>query len=286
MLRLIPLLLLIVSASIGASGEHFAQAEIRSQKLAEGIFMLTGQGGNIGVSAGKDGLLIIDDQFAPLADKIQAELNTLHPASAGRPDYVINTHHHSDHTGGNRHFAQQGVLMAHRNVRRHLQSEGETDVTALPVLTFEQGLELHYNGDTVRIMHLGPGHTDGDAVILFEQANVLHMGDLMFKDRFPYIDHQHGGSVRAYLQRIEQVLPWCDDDTKIIPGHGDLADRQDLARFMLMLQESLDWAQQMSGQPEAQWHQQGLPSALENWSWSFISQERWIDTLWRELQEY
>ncbi|SHI14477.1 MBL fold metallo-hydrolase [Ferrimonas marina] len=286
-MKLLPILcaIVLISAQAWADEDRFADTKIESQTLAPGISMLTGQGGNIGVSAGDDGLLIIDDQYAPLAERISAKLAELHPPSQGKPRFIINTHHHGDHTGGNIHFAQDGTVFAHDNVRMNMQSN-EVAAAAWPMVTFDKGIQFHFNGDTIKVFHGGIGHTDGDAMVYFEQANVLHMGDLFFKDRFPFVDLNHGGSVREYLHRVEEALTLVNEQTQIIPGHGDMADKQDLARFALMLGQSLEWAESHRGETLEQWRKRQLPETLAGWEWGFITKERWLETLWNEMQEH
>ncbi|GAA5189067.1 MBL fold metallo-hydrolase [Ferrimonas gelatinilytica] len=282
-LMAILMLLTPLSAVAAPDSDRFANTQIDATPLRAGLYMLTGSGGNIGVSTGPDGVLLVDDQFAPLAEKIQAKLNTLVDGE-GTPKLLINTHYHGDHTGGNAIFGQHATLMSHHNVRQQMHRQDPDNLAALPVLTFGEGVDLHFNGLTVEVRHLGVGHTDGDAVVWFKEANVLHTGDLFFHDRFPYIDQDHGGTVRGYLARVETLLTWTNDQTQIIPGHGDLATRDDLIRFAEMIRTSLSWAEALAGQPKAQWQQQGLPTELKSWSWAFIDEGRWIDTLWREMQ--
>ncbi|WP_298439292.1 MBL fold metallo-hydrolase [uncultured Ferrimonas sp.] len=277
-------LLLALLAWPALAADRFADVVITPTQVAPGIHMLQGAGGNIGVSAGSDGLLIIDDQFAPLANKIIAALTPLHPDSAGKPKFVINTHHHGDHTGANATFGRDGTIFAHHNVLKHLQADNSVSAAAYPVVTYDDGITFHFNQQKIEVMHQGIGHTDGDSMVWFAQQNVLHMGDLFFNNTFPYVDQGHGGSVRHYLARVEEALQLVNDQTKIIPGHGDLGNRNDLTRFKVMLQQSLAWAESMQEHPKSVWLAQGLPVHLQSWQWSFISNERWIETLWTEIQ--
>ncbi|CAM4142180.1 MBL fold metallo-hydrolase [Shewanella aquimarina] len=266
-----------------AADDKFAEVEITATKLTEQVYMLSGAGGNIGVSAGEDGLLIIDDQFAPLADKISAALANIQP---GKPKYIVNTHYHGDHTGGNSIFGQQGIIFAHDNVLKRLASDEDYSKQALPSITYDQGIKIHFNDDTLSLMYLPAGHTDGDSVIFWRDAPVVHMGDLFFKDRFPFIDLKAGGSVGGFRDNVATLLAKIDDEAKIIPGHGGLANKQDLIKFKQMLDTSIDWmnTQLKSGKSLGAIKQQGLPEALKQWEWQFISQETWIETLYNGLK--
>ncbi|MDU8886635.1 MBL fold metallo-hydrolase [Yeosuana sp. MJ-SS3] len=203
---------------------------IEVQKLSDKLYMLIGQGGNIGVSAGDDGIIIIDDQFAPLTPKIIAALKTI----SDKPvKYVVNTHHHGDHTGGNENLSKLGAtIIAHDNVRKHLEDQPKE---ALPVLTFNDKMSVYINGEQVLVFHLDNAHTDGDSMLYFTKSNILHTGDIYFKDRYPYIDLNSGGSVNGYIEAIKQVLIIIDDDTKIIPGHGSVSNKKEYQDFLIML---------------------------------------------------
>lgn len=223
--------------------QDFSKVTVVSQKVAEGIYMLKGAGGNIGASVGADGVAIIDDQFAPLAPKIRAALAQL----SGKPvRFVINTHWHGDHTGGNEDFGKAGsVIVAQDNVRRRMSVEqvnsfsGGTipaaPAAALPVITFDQSVTLHWNGDELDVFHIANAHTDGDALIRFRKANVLHMGDIFFQGMYPFIDTGSGGSINGVILAIDRVLPTIDATTRIIPGHGPLADKAALEEYRTML---------------------------------------------------
>src|SRR5262245_16476126 len=226
----------------------FSTVEIKTEKVAEGIYMLTGRGGNIGVSVGPDGVLVIDDQFAPLTDKIKAAI----AAISDKPvRFVLNTHWHGDHVGGNENFGKDGaVIVAQDNVRRRLSGDqvnlfsGATTKAlphvALPILTFPDTATFHMNGDSIVAVHLPPAHTDGDAIVRFTKANVVHMGDCMFNGRYPVIDYSAGGSIDGMIRAAELVLPTLNADTRVIPGHGPLADRAALERFRDMLKTVRD----------------------------------------------
>lgn len=280
-------LALTMLASMMFTGQSFADDQfkdvtITSKKLTDTTFMFTGSGGNIGVSAGTDGILIIDDQFAPLAEKITASLNNIQP---GVPKYIVNTHYHGDHTGGNAHFGEKGTILAHHNVLKRLAADSKTSKSALPVITYSDRISIHFNQDTLDILHLGPGHTDGDSVVHWQKANVIHMGDLYFKDRFPFIDLNGGGSVLGYRDNVATILDRIDDKTQIIPGHGDLANKTELLEFKHMLDNCINWmkSEKAQGKTLTQIKKMGVPEEYKQWSWNFITADKWIDTLYNDL---
>ena len=208
-------------AAVASLGQ---EVPIQIQHVAGSIHMLEGRGGNIAVSVGKDGLLIVDTQFAELAPQIEQALDSLDKESL---QYVLNTHWHGDHTGGNAHFGAKATVIAHEKVRQRLSEKSNTPDKALPVITFRESSSLFFNGEEIRMLHLGPGHTDGDAIIWFTQSNVIHMGDQFFNGRFPYIDLASGGQAEGYLKNVQTVLNHLPEEAKIIPGHGKLATRSD-----------------------------------------------------------
>lgn len=230
------------SQSNAQETDRFAAVEIKAQPLGEGIAVLFGAGGNIGVSYGPDGTVLIDDQFAPLTPKIQAAIADL---GAEPVKYLINTHWHGDHTGGNENFGKAGALiMAHDHVRERMlgiQSSGRgndpaSPAEALPTVTYHDGLKLHLNGDEVHVKHMKHAHTDGDSIVFWKKANVLHMGDLYFnKVTLPFIDLNSGGNARGVLAAAEAALTMVDDETKIIPGHGPMATKADLMAYRDMM---------------------------------------------------
>jgi glyoxylase-like metal-dependent hydrolase (beta-lactamase superfamily II) len=260
----------------------FDEVKIESNAIAGSVHMLVGAGGNIGVSAGEDGILIVDDQYAPLAEKIANALATI---SESKTRYVINTHYHGDHTGSNAFFHEHkdATIFAHENVRVRLASGKDADPAALPVVTYEQGVKFHFNGETIHVFHLPGGHTDGDSVVWFEQPDVLHTGDLFFKDMFPYVDQGAGGSVTGYIASVQTILDKIDDDTSIIPGHGSLATKADYQRFLDMMKETYAYVQakKATGMSEDDVVVAGLESKWDSWSWRFITTERWIRTLYK-----
>ena len=223
--------------------QDFDTVEIQTEKITENIYMLTGKGGNIGLSAGEDCVFMIDDQYAPLTDKITAAIKII----SDKPvEFVVNTHWHQDHTGGNENMGEQGaVIVAHENVRKRLGTDQfiaffgrevpASPEGALPVITFTRDLTFHLNGDRIDVFHLNPGHTDGDAVIFFRESNVAHLGDTYFEGKYPFIDLSAGGSINGMITAVEKILPMLGDDTKIIPGHGPLSNKEKLQDYHDML---------------------------------------------------
>ncbi len=233
--RLLPIVLLLALTPLLLAQDRFASVEIKTTKVADGIYMLEGAGGNIGLCTGEDGAFVIDDQFAPLAEKILAAIEE---AGGGEVKYVLNTHHHGDHTGGNEAMTGAGAtIVAHENVRKRLEEAEDRGEDALPVITFSESVTFHWNGQTVVVKHLWPGHTDGDSVVFFTDANVVHMGDLFFNGAYPFVDLAGGGDLDGYLKAQWAIYEGIDDDTAIIPGHGPLATKADLMKSIDMLKE-------------------------------------------------
>ena len=225
------------------AANDFSGVEITTTRVAEGIYMLQGAGGNMAVSVGKDGTFLIDDEFEPLGDKIRAAIHKLSPKPIR---FVLNTHWHGDHTGGNLGMAEHGVIIiAQDNVRVRMKSEhfnkffdshtppapGE----ALPLVTFNDTVTFHMNGHDIKAFHVPPAHTDGDSVVYFPDANVIHTGDIFFNKRYPFIDVSSGGCIDGMIKDSGQILNMADEKTKIIPGHGPLGNKADLANYHHML---------------------------------------------------
>ncbi len=244
MRKIIPVL--IAFACYIAHGQRdWSKVEITSEKLSENIYVLFGSGGNIGLVVGKENAYIIDDQFAPLTEKILAHIKTL----TDKPvKWVLNTHWHGDHTGGNENLANQGaVLVAHENVRKRMSTRQDrgggrisepSPEAALPVITFNDKMTLYLdNGNTMHAMHVNDAHTDGDSYYYFPQDNVLHMGDNFFAGSYPYIDLSSGGDIDGLISNVTMALGMIDDDTKIIPGHGTVASKSDLQSYQNVIVE-------------------------------------------------
>jgi glyoxylase-like metal-dependent hydrolase (beta-lactamase superfamily II) len=217
--------------------------KIEAIPVTDNIYMLTGNGGNIGLFLGNDGTFIVDDQFAPLTDKILAVIKSV---GGDTPRFLINTHFHGDHTGGNENLGKAGTLIiSHDNVRRRLvngsfietfgMNAPPADKTALPVITFSEDMHFHINDEAVRAIHVASAHTDGDSFIHFENANVVHAGDVFFNGFYPFIDVDNGGSMRGTIEAVDVILAMTDSDSKIIPGHGPLGDKAQLQAYRDML---------------------------------------------------
>ena len=243
-IRRIFILCFLMAGSAFAQGD-FDDVKIEATDLGSGIHMLKGAGGNLGVCVGDDGVFLIDDQFAPLSDKIKAAIGEL---SDGPIKFVFNTHWHGDHTGGNENFGASGsLLVSHANVRQRLSTDqfskffdktvpASSDV-ALPVVTFTDSISFFYNDEEIVVFHVPAAHTDGDGVIHFLKANVIHSGDVVFFGLYPYIDVSAGGSIDGVIAGVRTILELCDDQTQIIPGHGPLVKKADLEVYLAMLED-------------------------------------------------
>ena len=270
----------------------FSKAEIKTEKAAGSVYVLYGIGGNIGVSAGADGVLIVDDQFAPLADKIRAALK---PLSPGQLRFALNTHFHFDHTHANPVFGREALIVAHANVRRRLSTDtvvlGETykalPKEGQPVVTYDTTVSLHFNGEEVRVVHFPAGHTDGDSIVFFTGSNVIHMGDHFFAGRFPFIDLDNGGSVEGLTRNVAEITSKAPAGVKIIPGHGPLSTVEDLRAYHSMLVETTELirARLRSGRTLEQAKAEGLPDKWKEWGTGFINTGDWIGIVYRSLQQ-
>jgi cyclase len=290
MRKILFLVLLVAASTLFAQDDDFSKVEIKVIPVAGSVYMLTGAGGNIGVSVGDDGIVIIDDQFAPLAEKIQAALRGV----SNKPvRFVINTHWHGDHTGGNAYFQKQGPIIAQENVRKRLE-EGSTlegrsvppaPKEALPIITFNDRASVYLNGEEIRAIHFPHGHTDGDSVILFTKSNVVHMGDDFVTYGFPFIDLDSGGSVQGMIAAVDKVIATVPPDTKVIPGHGPLSTVADLKPYSAMLKETTAIVRSgiKQGKTADQMKKEKALAAYQKWSGDFINSDKFIDTLYDDL---
>lgn len=265
-----------VSALAAASVPAFAQD---ISPLKDGIHVIQGKGGNIGVSVGDDGVFMIDDQFAPATEAILAQIRTV----TDKPvRFLVNTHFHRDHTGGNENLGKAGVLIfAHDNVRERLLGGGASKA-ALPVVTFNDTTTFHMNGQTIEVFHVAAAHTDGDSMIHFRDANVIHMGDTFFNGFYPFIDAKSGGSIEGVFAAIDKVLAMADADTVIIPGHGPVGDRDDLVAYREMLTKTRDNLVPLIAQGKSADEIVAMKPNAEfddSWGGGFLNPERYVRVL-------
>jgi cyclase len=274
--------------------QNFDTVQIRTVKVADGVYMLMGSGGNIGVSAGPNGVILIDDQYAPLTNKIKAAVAAINP---GPIRFLLNTHWHPDHSGGNENLGNGGVvIVAHENVRRRMSAEqfiaaldwnvAASPEGALPVVTFTDAVTFYLNGDSISGFHVAPAHTDGDAIVYFRHANVVHMGDIYFEGTYPFIDVSSGGSVDGVIAAVDRVLGMTGRDTKVIPGHGPLSSRSELEAYRRMLVTVRDRVRALvrQGRTLAQ-VQAAKPTAEYDGTWGrgFLRPEKFVEILYSDL---
>jgi glyoxylase-like metal-dependent hydrolase (beta-lactamase superfamily II) len=284
----------VLLVGVAAAQEpDFSKVQIKVTKVAGTVYMLEGAGGNIGVSVGEDGIVVVDDQYAPLAEKIQAALKGI----TDKPvRFVINTHWHFDHTGGNAYFQKQGPIIAHDNVRERLAKGANLlgmDIKpapkeALPIITFNDRATVHLNGEDIRALHFPHGHTDGDAIIFFPQSNVVHMGDDFVTYGFPFIDLESGGGVRGMIAAVEKVMATVPADAKVIPGHGPLSTVADMKPFVAMLKDTMARVQKgiQQGKTVEQLKQEKVLAGYESLGGpgKFITTDKFIETLYNDLK--
>lgn len=269
-------------AQQGGGRRDYSQIEITNTLVAGNIYLLEGSGGNIGVSAGSDGLLIVDDQFLPLAPKIEAALAKL---GTNGLRYIINTHVHSDHTGGNAYFGKRATIIAHANLRKRLAAKTNAVPEELPVITYERGLDLHFNGEDIRVIGFGPGHTDGDSAVYFSKANILQLGDQFVNGRFPYVDVANGGDVKGLLKNLDSVLAWLPADAKVIPGHGKVSTVADLKLFRDTIAETVAFVEKgiADGKSADEIKAAAPLEKYRSWSAGAQNAPRWFDAVYNSL---
>jgi glyoxylase-like metal-dependent hydrolase (beta-lactamase superfamily II) len=278
---------LLAAAPVAAQESDLSEVPVVAFEVAGKVYMLQGAGGNIGVSSGPDGVLIVDDQFAPLAPKIKAKLADIGP---GKLRLVVNTHWHGDHVGSNAVLGKEATIVAQENVRKRMKAGNPWSEPAvpeaLPILTFEHEVTIHFNGEEIRVTHLPAGHSDGDSVVWFTGSNVVHMGDLFFSGHFPFIDLDSGGSVDGLIQAVDTVLAKLPEGARIIPGHGPVSGRKELEAYRAMLVESRDLVRDRKkrGLTLEQVQEQGLPEKLAGFGWEPMTAERWVETLYRDVK--
>jgi cyclase len=288
-------------ASAQQQEPDWAKVQIKVTKVSGNIYMLEGQGGNIAASVGEDGIVIVDDEFAPLAEKIQSALKDL--KITDKPvRFVINTHYHGDHTGGNPPFANSGsTVIAQDNVRKRLLSGGmagnggsvkmevkPAEKAALPIITFEHDVTVHLNGEDIRALHFPAGHTDGDAIIFFPKNNVVHMGDDFVRYGFPFIDVASGGSVQGMTDGLEKAIAQLPADVKVIPGHGQLSSLDDVRAYIGMLKDTTAAVQKAMAAKKTvdQMKQEKILAPWAKWSGDFVNQDAFIETIYNSLTNH
>lgn len=274
--------------------QDFSQTTIKVTPVAAGIYMLQGAGGNIGLSVGADNAFMIDDQYAPLTPKIKAAIATV---SSKPVQFLMNTHWHGDHSGGNENMSGEGaIIVAHDNVRTRMRSDQliqafnskvpASPKAALPIVTFSEDLSLYVNGDSIRAIHVRNAHTDGDVIVIFQKADVVHMGDVFFNGMYPFTDVSSGGSVDGMIAAVDKALSMTRAKTRIIPGHGPLANRDDLVRYRNMLKATRDRVARLVAQ------RRSLPQVLAAkpsadydavWGKGFLKPEQFVTILYSDL---
>lgn len=293
-IRLAMFWLFAVAAMFG-QGQDFSKVQIKVSKVAGTVYMLEGAGGNIGASVGEDGIVVVDDQYAPLADKIQAALKGI----TDKPvRFIINTHYHFDHTGGNEFFQKQAPIIAQDNVRKRLAADTmagnggsvkmemkAVSAGALPIITFDHDVTVHLNGEDIRALHFPAGHTDGDSIIFFPKSNVVHMGDDFVTYGFPFIDVSAGGSIDGMISGIEGAIAQLPADVKIIPGHGPVSNLDDVRAFLKMLKDTRAAVQDALNKKMtlAQMKEKKILDPWKKYNGEFISQDAFVETLYNSL---
>jgi cyclase len=298
-MRKLPIVLFALAAgtlNASAQQQDFSKVQVKSTKVAEDLYVLEGAGGNIALAVGKEGAVMIDDQFAPLSAKIRAEAKKLGAASL---KFVINTHWHGDHTGGNEALGKAGsIIVAHENVRKRMSTEQFIEMmnrkvppsppAALPVITFTTDMSFHLNGGEIRVIHVDPAHTDGDSIVYLAKANAIHMGDTMFSMSYPFVDTSSGGRFAGVIAAADRALALANDTTKIIPGHGAVTNKAGLQAWRDMLVAIRDSVAKMiaagktleqviAAKPTQQWD--------ATFGQQFIKPEMILGVVYRELKE-
>ncbi len=285
-----PLFTALILLATPSFAQNFDKAEVKTEKISATTYVMYGVGGNLGVSIGDDAVFVIDDQYAPMTPKITAAIKAL----TDKPvQFVLNTHWHGDHTGGNENFGKAGsLIVAHENVRKRLSTDQFIQLfkmtvpaspkAALPVVTFTSDLTFHLNGDEIFVFHVPKAHTDGDAIVIFRNSNVIHMGDLFFNGWYPFIDTSSGGTPDGVIAAVDRALALADDKTRIIPGHGPVCGKADLkayrdmlatvnGRVKAMMKEGKKLEDILAAKPSAEFD--------EHWGKAFISPGRFVEML-------
>jgi cyclase len=295
-LSILVTVLLFAGAAAARQDEDFSKVQMKVTKVAGNVYMLEGEGGgNIGASVGDDGIVLVDDQYAPLAEKIQVALKGI----TDKPvRFIINTHYHDDHTGGNAYFQKQAPIIAQDNVRKRLESGGvagnggslhfeakSQPKEALPIITFDHDITVHLNGEDIRALYFPAGHTDGDSIVFFPKSNVVHMGDDFGIYGFPFIDVTSGGSVNGMIDAVEKVISQLPPDVKVIPGHGPVSSLDDMRAYVKMLKQTRKVVQDAltNGKTLKEMQQAKILDPWKKFSGTFISEETFLETLYNSL---
>jgi cyclase len=282
-------------SSLNAHGDdsHFPPTQdvtVKTSKVNGNVYLLQGRGGNVGALVGMEGILIVDDDYKQVSEKLSEALKALGSAS---PRYVLNTHWHADHTEGNEFFGKSSTIIAHANVRKRMSTAQTSTVfnsttpasplVALPVITYTESLSIYFNGEEIRAVHYPNGHTDGDTVVFFAKANVVHLGDDFFAGRFPFVDLESGGSVQGLINNVASLISQIPADAKLIPGHGPISTLDDLKAYHQTLVESSQIIQDAmkAGKSLDEIKKAGLPEKFKAAGSGFIKTEMWIETVYR-----
>jgi len=291
----VAILACLAAGACFAQDRDFSKVEIKVTKVGGSVYMLQGAGGNIGASVGEDGIVVVDDQYAPLAEKIQAALKGI----TDKPvRFIINTHYHQDHTGGNEFFQKQAPIIAQDNVRKRLEEGGQAGnggslhmeskprpKEALPIITFDHDVTVHLNGEDIRALHFPAGHTDGDSVIYFPKSNVVHMGDDFVTYGFPFIDVDGGGSIDGMIAGVEGAVASLPADVKVIPGHGNVSTLEDVHAYVQMLKDTRaavhDALQKKMSLAEMR--EKKILDPWKKYSGDFVSEDVFLETVYNSL---
>ena len=278
-----------------ADNSHFANKQdvtVKVTKVNGNVYMLQGRGGNIGAITGPDGILIVDDDYKVVSEKLSAALKEL---GSAYPRFIFNTHWHGDHTEANDFFGKQSIIVAHSNVRKRLidpptifgQKTAPYATHALPLITYTESMSIHVNGEEVKAVHYPGGHTDGDTVVFFVKANVVHLGDDFFVGRFPFVDIDSGGSVQGLINNIASLIATLPADAKLIPGHGPLATLDDLKSYHQTIVETSKIVQDAmkAGKSLDEIKKAGLPEKYKEAGTGFIKTDMWIETIHRSYSK-
>jgi glyoxylase-like metal-dependent hydrolase (beta-lactamase superfamily II) len=294
MRRVVLALLLAAPAPLLAQQRDWTKVEVKAEKVAEGVWMITGAGGNIGLSAGADGAFLIDDQYAPLTDKIKAAVASV----TDKPiKFLLNTHYHPDHVGGNENLGAGGsLIVAHENARKRLSTDWFNEAfgrdmkalapAGLPVVTFTESVSFHWNGEEIRAFHVPPAHTDGDTAVYFVKTNVLHAGDLVFNGLYPVIDYGAGGSIDGMIAACDLLMGRIDEKTRVIPGHGPLTDKAGVKEFRDMLATVRDRIKPMVAAGKSVEEVRAIRPTAEfdaKWGGGFNKPDPWVGIVYASL---